>query len=286
MAFKISDEHVDQFFRDGYVIFRGLIPATLLKELRVMADAGRSVARELGGPQSQRLQPIVEHLDCKAYFEFVDLPELVDAIHTIYGDGFVYGRSPDDPSSSRAGVLFEPRDQPYSTQWHRDWRDNIPGLEIGIWEQKQTDLRYFNQVNCALYEDGCTWVVPGSHLRKDVSAEVARFPMRPIPGPALEGLDDSAAELACLAYCRSMPGAVQACLNAGDFMLYRNSLWHLGNYTPYKRRSTIHDGVWTPEFYEWFSNWPKHAGTKATMLNPHVGRPEYEAWRALQPVES
>ena len=50
-----------------------------------------------------------------------------------------------------------------------------------------------------------------------------------------------------------MPGAVQTQLEAGDYCLYRNTLWHLGNYVPYRKRATIHDGVFTPEFVTWMT---------------------------------
>ena len=115
------------------------------------------------------------------------------------------------------------------------------------------DLNLFNQINCALYEDHCTWVVPGSHLRRDLPREAKRFPDRPIPGPDLAGKSNPEREQLCLAYCESMPGAVQLHLNAGDFALYRNTLWHIGNYVPYSKRATIHDGPMTPEFRAWIS---------------------------------
>jgi len=50
---------------------------------------------------------------------------------------------------------------------------------------------------------------------------------------------------------RSMPGAQQLHLDAGDFCLYRNTLWHIGNYLPYARRATLHDSVDTDEFMTW-----------------------------------
>ena len=58
--------------------------------------------------------------------------------------------------------------------------------------------------------------VPGSHLRFDSEDEIARFPHLPAPTPDLSGLTDSEREDACLAYCQSMPGAVQLHLRAGD----------------------------------------------------------------------
>ncbi|MCX5659735.1 MAG: hypothetical protein NTW19_08450 [Planctomycetota bacterium] len=40
---------------------------------------------------------------------------------------------------------------------------------------------------------------------------------------------------------RAMPGGQCVVLDAGDLLLCRNTLWHLGNHTPYKRRATLHD---------------------------------------------
>ncbi len=93
---------------------------------------------------------------------------------------------------------------------------------------------------------------PASHTRKDLPAEFAAMPRRPVSGPILDGTMSAAQrERRCLDYCRSMPGATQVFLDAGDFMLYRNSLWHLGNYVPYKKRATLHDIMDTPEFKSW-----------------------------------
>ena len=54
-----------------------------------------------------------------------------------------------------------------------------------------------------------------------------------------------------------MPGAVRLRLNAGDCAVYRNTLWHLGSYLPYRKRATLHDAVETPEYAAW---WRKQRG--------------------------
>ena len=174
------------------------------------------------------------------------------------------------------GILIEPAELPWCTQWHRDWRDNAAGLDLAMWDAHFSDINYFNQVNCALYEDTCTWVVPGSHLRRDLPGEAARFPDRPIDGPVLEGKTYEEREYLGLEYCRSMPGAARLHLEAGDFCLYRNSLWHLGNYVPYQQRATLHDAADTPEFLAWraaaleIAQKRREAGH--TMDNPNPAR--------------
>ena len=121
-----------------------------------------------------------------------------------------------------------------------------------------------------------TWFVPGSHLRRDLPQEAARFPDRPIDPPELEGKSAEEREYAGRDYCRSMPGAVQAHLEAGDYCLYRNSLWHLGNYVPYRKRATIHDGVMTPEFVAWSAEARAESAARREagygMENPNASR--------------
>ena len=105
----------------------------------------------------------------------------------------------------------------------------------------------------ALYDDEVCWVVPGSHLRRDLPREIELFPDRPIHGPELNDRTVEEREILCLNYCQSMPGGVQLYLGAGDFALYRNTLRHIGSYVPYRKRATIHDSIMTPEFIDWTS---------------------------------
>ncbi|MCZ7643720.1 MAG: hypothetical protein M5U26_00305 [Planctomycetota bacterium] len=69
------------------------------------------------------------------------------------------------------------------------------------------------------------------------------------------GAEAVARERACLAYAQGMPGAVQFKLHAGDFALYRPIGWHIGNYVPYKKRATLHDAVFTPQYEAWWKAW-------------------------------
>jgi hypothetical protein len=248
MAFRFSDQHVEEYHRHGAAVFRRILPASLVGDLRRVTDRARELARERHGPQAQRLQPVAAYdLDQRPFEAFRDLAELREAIARLLSPQHTYG------TPEWLGVLVEPAELPYCTFWHRDWRDNASNLDRAVWEAVFTDIRLFNQINCALYEDDCTWIVPGSHLRADLSCEVERFPTRPIPGPALEGKSVVERERLCLEYCESMPGAQRLHLDAGDCAVYRNSLWHLGSYVPYAKRATLHDAVLTPEFAAWIA---------------------------------
>jgi ectoine hydroxylase-related dioxygenase (phytanoyl-CoA dioxygenase family) len=167
---------------------------------------------------------------------------------------------------------------PYCTAWHRDWRDNATGLKLSEWDSVFHDINFFNQINCSLYDDSSLWVVPGSHLRRDLPGEAKRFPDRPIPTPNLEGVAAEERERICLDYCRSMTGAVRLYLDAGDFALYRNTLWHLGNYVPYRKRATLHDVVDTPEYAAWreriYKEMAERRKAGIRMENPNRGAHE------------
>jgi ectoine hydroxylase-related dioxygenase (phytanoyl-CoA dioxygenase family) len=275
VGFEFTDAHINEYHQLGFTVFRDIISASLLGDLRREADKGREVARRVRGEQAQRLQPLVKYpeIDMKPFDDLYDLPALNDALNRLFAGAF---GGPVDPHLSRGltGVLYEPAGRPWSCGWHRDWRDNVQALDVAEWERKMGDIRLFNQINCALYDDSCTWVVPGSHLRRDTPGEARRFPERPIPKPDTAGMSAEEAERVCREYTTSMPGAFQAHLNAGDYMLYRNTLWHTGNYVPYRRRATIHDGVFSAEYRAFYENRPlrpnKADGSPPDWINPNA----------------
>ncbi|MCE9591124.1 MAG: phytanoyl-CoA dioxygenase family protein [Planctomycetes bacterium] len=288
MAFEFCSRHINEYHQLGFTVFRDLVPAALLADLRREADKGREIARQRSGADAQRLQPIhtyPDRIDMKPFDDYHNHPPLVKGLNELFAEEF---GQPVDTHGTREhfAVLYEPSTRPWCTQWHRDWRDNIKGLSVPAWEKVMLDVRLFNQVNFALYDDACTWVVPGSHLRRDTPEEILRFPERPINGPNTEGMDDTQAELTCREYTASMPGGFQAQLNAGDYMLYRNSLWHTGNYVPYRKRSTIHDGIFTPQFKQFFLNPPykpkKADGASADWDNPNLDTAAYRSWKSRQ----
>lgn len=251
MSFRFSERHIQEYYSAGYTVFRGMLPSSLIADLRhAINDKALESVRRRWGAQAQRLQPIESYdIDPRPFANYKNLPALNDALtrvlssrHKLAQPGFPLGT---------LGVLLEPAESPWCTAWHRDWRDHLPLNLRDYWNTCFADRNLFNQVNCALYADDCTWVVPDSHLRGDLPREVAAFSNQPPRGPCLDGLSIEERELACLSYCRQMPGSVQLHLDSGDFALYRNTLWHLGNYVPYKKRATLHDTATTPEFDAW-----------------------------------
>ena len=247
MGFKLSENHIVDFQMQGYTVFNKIIPTSLIQDLRNASDQARVIARKERGPQGQRLQPVANYdIPQQPFIDFGELPVLVDAVAGVLTPNH-------RPSNTRTlGILLEPAEMPYCTMWHRDGRDN-PRVNSDLWREVFSDINFFNQTNCPLYEDHSLWYVPGSHLRPDdFPYESELFPidrkreMINFPDKSTEER-----ERLSLEYTRSMPGAVQLHLEAGDFALYRPTAWHLGNYVPYFKRATLHDLVSTPEFDEW-----------------------------------
>jgi ectoine hydroxylase-related dioxygenase (phytanoyl-CoA dioxygenase family) len=235
------------------------LPPTLIGDLRRVSEKARQIARSRSGAQAQRLQPVFQFdLDHRAFRDYLELPALRDAVARVLQNA-AHG------TQTGLAVLFEPRTHPWTTGWHRDFRyTGHPQAVVERWKRDYCDLELFNQANCALYEDGCTWLVPGSHARENTQEEqslVASDQLPPIPVPDVSTMGMEEAECTCLQYCSRMPGAIRILLDAGDYALYRSSMWHLGNYAPYKIRATLHDFVETDAYAEW-RRWEK------TQLGP------------------
>jgi len=244
--FTYTEQLREEYVTDGFTVLHGLIPASLLADLRRETDRAREIARRQRGPQTQRLQPVYayEELDPRPFRDFLGLPGLQATVTGILGSGHT--------QSDIMGVLLEPAEAAWGTHWHRDWGYNHPHVDRDAFFRAIPNLRMFNQLNAALYDDHSLWVVPGSHARTDTEAERAAFPRIPPQAPEFS-VDMSSAERerGCLEYARRMPGAVPVLLFAGDVAFYRACQWHLGNYVPYLKRATLHDGFYGEEDRAW-----------------------------------
>ena len=237
MNFKWSERHLEEWETQGVTVFRQILPPALIEDLRRAAEMAREIARR-DSPQAQRLQPVESYdseIPQQPFRDYAELPALRDAVERLFSPAHEFGH--------RLAILFEPRDLPWCMDWHRDAREILDDDE---WNAVRDDGQTGNQVNCALYEDTCTWIVPGSAARDDRAAEtlVGR-------APNLDGQGSAARERACSDYCRSMPGAERLLLEAGDYAIYRPWAWHLGNYLPSKKRATIQDSIATPAAWQW-----------------------------------
>lgn len=261
MPFEFRDEMIARYRSDGYVIFRQIIPPSLITDLRRATARVHELARGKSGPQAQRLQPVSSYLneqEMKAFRDYASLAPLIDAVQKVLTPRHKLSNGMID----RMGLLLEPAEKPWWTVWHRDIREESQGSNLGStvlpdveeFRRITVDPLWFNQINCPLYEDNCTWYVPGSYLRRfDLPGETAAA-IAPHPP---ESATFEERERAGIEYCERMPGAIRAAMNAGDFMLYHPNGWHLGNYLPGRKRVTLHDWAPNPELVDWYDRWGK-----------------------------
>jgi ectoine hydroxylase-related dioxygenase (phytanoyl-CoA dioxygenase family) len=277
-----------KYEKDGFLIVRNVLSINLINELRILSLRCRDIARKLSGENTQRLQPIYKYLNKEENFLFDEYRKhknISEIISNILTEEHYLSRD-------YLGIFFNPETEAYCTPWHRDGRDNQPGLDLQKWSEHRNNLNYFNQINLALYPDDSTWYVTGSHNRLDTPEEMNLFPTRPImvdflredqhrwKDPSRKNSKDSRIvskfsgkigkltrlfknkvkvindfelEYNISNYCKIIPNSVNVSLNPGDMLLYRNCGWHLGAYTPHKRRATLHDIPMTNVYKDWIS---------------------------------
>jgi hypothetical protein len=203
MAFSFSEQYVEQYYHHGFTVLPGIVPPALVRDLRNSLSPGRELARELHGPQGQRLQPLKNHgdkLDLGPCRDFTDLPELVDACKRVLSPGHEL-----TGVDGSMGVFYEPAESPWSTHWHRDITAASDGVDPDEFARINMDATFFTQVNCALYTDVSTWYVPASDGRPNIGGEQeAAAAMPDTKDMAMEE-----AEYAGIEYCRGMPGRAQ-----------------------------------------------------------------------------
>ena len=161
MGFHFDDRMIHDYWQHGYVVFRGVVPASLVRDLRREIDKIRAHVHATLNSQTQRLQPVVNYpevCDAAPFQAYSELPELADAVTRLLGPDYRH-------SCLRViGVLVEPSGHSYHHGWHRDGLVEVPTdarderLRM-VDGQRIKDPRIYNQVNCAIYNDSCTWYV-------------------------------------------------------------------------------------------------------------------------------
>jgi hypothetical protein len=284
----------EELQRQGFTVARGVLAPPLVARLLVACTEAKAIARAEISPQAQRLQPVVwrDDLPQDAFAEYARWPPMREAVARIFSPQHRHCNT--WHANAPLGCLFEPAQEPWCTNWHRDWRDNYFADEqsrldadgprahmLEAWSRGFDAEELFCQINLALLPESSLWVVPGSSTRReDTPEETARFPdqSQPIPTPDLQGLSNAERLAACEDYARSMPGAVQLHLEPGDCCFYRNTLWHCGVYDPAKPRATLHDIVDTAEYCAYRSAMDELGGGPRGV--PERARQAYEqrAW--------
>lgn len=255
MKFEFSQQHIDEHREDGITVFRNIIPASLINDLRKEAAKALDLARSIHGGQAQRIQPIghyKEVFDLQIFKDYEQLPALNDAIRQLLGPDAYYN------NLDLLGILVGPPEKTNCMQWHMDLSENTAGLDPEHFSQIRLKPDFGNQVNCPLFQDSFLWFVPGSHkaLIEDYAIAIANSEQWYGILERLLDTDEQSCDILleqdCLDYMWSMPDARQFNLEPGDFAIYRPFAWHAAFYSNYQQRATLHHGVWTPESYQWW----------------------------------
>jgi hypothetical protein len=263
MAFTVTDQHITEHCRDGATVLRGIIPLTLINDLRVESDKCVGSVREDAGQQIQRYGISDKlNINLQPFTDFSELTDLNEALQTILGD---------DTFVKLMSVLINPGKAPYCTHWHRDTQvfTKHAGFHGDIakeFERIVVDVKFMNQFNCPLYSDKSTWVVPGSQLRvTDTQGEIdaAESHADLFPENIENEITSVALEERGHRYCQTMPGAVQLILEPGDFALYRPHGWHIGNYVHYSKRATLHGLPTSQAEVSWRSDYTERLNAAA-----------------------
>jgi ectoine hydroxylase-related dioxygenase (phytanoyl-CoA dioxygenase family) len=267
MSFVFTEQHITDYYHHGYTIFRSILPPQLIEEMRAAGaemheiskrERGADVARSGSvGAASDQLSPRA----LQAFNDYRELPELVAAMNGVLG--------PEHTMRELDNIVlfFTYPVRPICQDWHRDIDEGYKGITEPAHRAEfrvlKHDPTFFVQVNCALYTDTCLWYVPGSAGRPNTRGELeaAGTPYDGIEGRGklidseLDGKSYAAQERLSLEYCQSMPGAVNVVLEAGDFCMYRPLGWHTGNYTPHRKRLTLHHHISTAAGRAWYGEW-------------------------------
>ncbi|MCY3784836.1 MAG: phytanoyl-CoA dioxygenase family protein [Chloroflexi bacterium] len=118
-------------------------------------------------------------------------------------------------------LMCNPSEDHGPDRWHRDIRPASLAPLAGLQHDARANGPAYVQWNLPLYDDSVLWVVPGSHWRVNTDEEndiLARDPSVPLPG------------------------GIPVELNAGDAVVYLNTMLHWGSDYSARLRRTIHLG--------------------------------------------
>ena len=218
-----------QLFEDGFIVLRGVVPSGWLDPLRDsferMVERQKEIwARERkpgeppGGEWETSHQP-------RLHFEsLVDEDTANTMAFCLHQNTMgVSRRIMGAEAAGNTGFMFmcNPVDDRGPAAWHRDIHpiDQAPlrGLQADLLNNAPGYLQW----NIPLYDDNVLWVVPKSHQRGNTAEEnrcLAQNPREPLPG------------------------GVQVELDAGDGVVYTNTILHWGSDYSTRLRRTIHLG--------------------------------------------
>ncbi|KAG1796384.1 uncharacterized protein HD556DRAFT_1441686 [Suillus plorans] len=234
---------IDKAFYDeqGYIIIPNLIPPQTFEALeeaceRVIAKTRsgswphrRTVGRQFppfddSNPDSWGVQHLMHpDLDEPAFTEWYTSDALINVATNLLQC------NEDELQMELSNLLINPLEHDFALRWHRDdVRENATAEEevvaLALWTHGvQWNTRVLSNVDFALYEDSCLYLVPKTHSFPRTELQRAQSMTQAPPANPLD-----------------MPGAIQVTLQPGETVIYNNNILHCGAYNSKQRRATLH----------------------------------------------
>ncbi len=257
----------EQFIRDGFVLFRGVLEQEMVEGLRAWSDGVLGQQEEAHFEQNRTTGSMVL-IDWAMAYEHAVLAELIayPRVMAALGElGFA------EPKFGHGRIISKPPQSP-PLFWHEDgrfWDDPVSYT----WQPIQCFLMYY--LTDTDVRNGCLRVIPGSHRKRHALHDQA----------APTHTDDlrTYADPGNVAFQRA-EGEIDVPVEAGDLVMGYGRLFHSSHANLSDERRT----VLTMWYYPHFVDLPER--TKATIYKLEGGnsvtetRPRGRIQRQLEPL--
>lgn len=218
----IDDSLREQYFDQGYIILRGIVPPDLIERMRTAVDETIQSAIDTGVPtvfwedRSRAVPSRIGHIlredrvrpEFVAQFEETPLVEVVESILQM------------PVRFALCGVLCGGGGHPYIQGWHRDSGETQNEEDLA---RDLENMKRSVQMNAPLYPDRYLQIVPGSHKRLSLPEEKAVFENDPTG---------------------DIPGGMTVEMEPGDAAFYFPQMIHRGFNPDGHRRFSMHHAFW------------------------------------------
>lgn len=214
------------FMKQGFLIFKNLIPREQLPELRWKYETALEVQKLQWAKEAGPDDPPGGHWETSAMptldLDTVMEPQTAAAMEFCLGENTL-GISEQLMQNTAAPLTMQMLCSPIVDVGHSNWHRDVDSINVAPYEGLSLDTQANGpgllQWNIPLYDDDVFWVVPGSHLRPETEAEAQQL------------LSNAQVPL---------PNSEPVKLKAGDAVVYTNILLHWGSLYTAKLRRTIH----------------------------------------------
>ena len=246
---------------DGFIIRREVVPPGELEDLRSAFETLVDRQREVWINEREPDDPPGGQWEIGAQPRLVRFEQFIDA-GTAKTVEFCLGETTLGASRAIMGVpaaapsllmmMCNPVSDRGPAHWHRDIHPIDQAPLGGLQQDLLANGPGYLQWNIPLYDDDVLWVVPGSHRRPNTEEENRQL------------AKDSRVPL---------PGSTPVLLEAGDAVVYTNTILHWGSNYSAKKRRTVHLGYrsYGGQLYPYVPQLERSTGYEQFLL------PEFQA---------